>query len=77
MVSDGLTSHRFCDDRYWAHTLSSKQAKAKGLNKKVAPRDELRGHLMCVRLVGIEPTTSDIVRTALYPMSYNRTQCAN
>ena len=43
----------------------------------VAPRDELRGHFTCVRLVGIEPTTSDIVRTALYPMSYNRTQCAN
>ena len=28
--------------------------------KKVAPRDELRGHFTCVRLVGIEPTTSDI-----------------
>ena len=46
-------------------------------HKKVAPRDELRGHLVCVRLVGIEPTTSDIVRTALYPMSYNRTQSGN
>ena len=42
--------------------------------KKVAPRDELRGHLMCVRLAGIEPAASDIVRTVLYPMSYNRTQ---
>jgi hypothetical protein len=42
--------------------------------KKVAPRDELRGHLMCVRLAGIETASSGFVITALYPMSYNRTQ---
>jgi hypothetical protein len=46
-------------------------------DKKVAPRDELRGHFTCVRLVGIEPTASGSVITALYPMSYNRTQFEN
>ena len=74
MVSDGLTSHRFCDDRYWAHTLSSKQAKAKGWNKKVAPRDELRGHLMCVPLARFEPATCNIVSVPLYPISYSGTR---
>ena len=48
-----------------------------GEDKKVAPRDELRGHLMCVRLAGIEPTASGSVITALYPMSYNRTHSGN
>ena len=43
-------------------------------DKKVAPRDELRGHLMCVPLAGFEPTTCNIVSVLLYPMSYSGTR---
>ena len=42
--------------------------------KKVAPRDELRGHLMCVPLTGFEPVTCNIVSVPLYPLSYSGTQ---
>ena len=44
------------------------------MNKKVAPRDKLRGHLMYVPLTGFEPVTCNIVSVPLYPMSYSGTQ---
>ena len=42
--------------------------------RKMAPYDQLWGHLDCVRLTGFELATINIVGVMLYPLSYSGTQ---
>ena len=43
------------------------------LKRKMAPGDQFGSHLVCVWLVGFEPTTFLLVIEKLYPLSYSHT----